>query len=253
MKIGLQPIVKRCIIILVLGREDALKILIIEDERTLANSLKLYLTKKGFDVEAVYDGESGYEYASLGIYDLLIMDVMMPRLDGYELTRILRKKHLTSSILMLTAKSSVEDRIQGLNAGADYYLTKPFSMEELLACINALMRRVGTQVNQLKAGDTLLDLDSCQLICRERTIRLSAKEFDLARILFQAGRRVVSKEMLLSRMWGLESNAVENNVEVYVAFLRKKLQSIHSSAVITTIRGVGYCLEISQNDSETAN
>lgn len=125
-----------------------MKILIIEDEKLLADTLQTLLEQKGFDVEAVYDGESGAEYAELGIYDLLILDVMMPKLDGYAVARAVRAKHCGTPILMLTARSGVEDRIAGLNAGADYYLTKPFDTRELLACINALLRRQGSQVDR---------------------------------------------------------------------------------------------------------
>lgn len=134
-----------------------MKILIIEDEKLLADTVGALLRHKGFDVEIVYDGESGAQYAELGVYDLLILDVMMPKMDGYAVARHVRAKRLGTPILMLTAKSDLEDRITGLNAGADYYLTKPFDVRELLACINALLRRQGQQVNELKFGNTSLD------------------------------------------------------------------------------------------------
>ena len=142
-----------------------LKILIVEDEKLLADSIGELLRGKGFDVEAVYDGESGLEYAELDVYDLVILDVMMPRLDGYEVARQIRARHLGTPILMLTAKSGLEDRIAGLNVGADYYLTKPFDTRELLACVNALLRRQGAQVDELTFGNTTLDLSSASLIC----------------------------------------------------------------------------------------
>ena len=135
-----------------------MKILVIEDEKLLADSIKTLLEGKGFEVEVAYDGETGAEYAELGIYDLLILDVMMPKMDGYQVAREVRAKRCTTSILMLTAKSAVEDRIYGLNSGADYYLTKPFDTRELLACINALLRRQGKQVDELVFGNTSLDL-----------------------------------------------------------------------------------------------
>lgn len=134
-----------------------MKILVIEDEKLLADSIKTLLEGKGFEVEVAYDGETGVEYAELGIYDLLILDVMMPKMDGYQVAREVRAKRCTTSILMLTAKSAVEDRIYGLNSGADYYLTKPFDTRELLACINALLRRQGKQVDELVFGNTSLD------------------------------------------------------------------------------------------------
>ena len=223
-----------------------MKILIVEDEKRLADSLKTLLEGKGFEVETVYDGETGSAYAELGIYDLLILDVMMPGMDGYELARRVRAQRCSTPILMLTARSSTEDRIQGLNAGADYYLTKPFDTREFLACINALLRRQGAQVNELKYGNTALDLETCMLICGEKSVRLSAREFDVMRFLLQAGERVLSKEVILSRVWGYDSNAVDNHVEVYVGFLRKKLSSIGSDVRIVALRRLGYHLEVGE-------
>ena len=221
-----------------------MKILVIEDERLLADSIKEMLERKGFQVEAVYDGETGKEYAELGIYDLLILDVMMPKMDGYEVARQVRMHRCNTPILMLTAKSDVADRIAGLNAGADYYLTKPFDSGELLASINALLRRQSGQVNEMVFGNTALDLGTGILMAGEKTVRLSAKEFDVMRLLLQAGKRNLSKSAILSHIWGLESNAVENHVEVYVAILRKKLSSIGSDVKIVSIRGLGYHLEV---------
>lgn len=220
-----------------------MKILLIEDEKLLADSLKTLLTAKGFQVEAVYDGETGAEYAELGIYDLLILDVMMPGLDGYQVARRVRAKRCAVPILMLTAKSDIMDRIEGLNAGADYYLTKPFDSRELLACINALLRRQGNQVDALRFGNTELDLGTSMLHCGENSVRLSAREFDVMRSLLQAGDRITSKETLLARVWGYDSNAVDNHVEVYIAFLRRKLSSIGSDVSIETQRRMGYYLE----------
>lgn len=220
-----------------------MKILLIEDEKLLADSLKTLLTAKSFQVEAVYDGETGAEYAELGIYDLLILDVMMPGLDGYQVARRVRAKRCAVPILMLTAKSDLMDRIEGLNAGADYYLTKPFDTRELLACVYALLRRQGGQVDALRFGNTELDLGTSMLRCGDNSVRLSAREFDVMRALLQAGDRITSKEMLLARVWGYDSNAVDNHVEVYIAFLRRKLISIGSDVTIETQRRMGYYLE----------
>ena len=191
-----------------------MKILIVEDEKLLAASLKKLLEGKGFDVEVVNDGETGSAYAELGVYDLLILDVMIPGMDGYELTRRVRSKRCSTPILMLTARS--------------------------------LVRRQGGQVNELKFGNTSLDLESCLLICGEKSVRLSAREFDVMRFLLQAGDRVLSKEIILSRIWGFESNAVDNHVEVYVGFLRKKLASIDSNVKIVALRRLGYHLEVNE-------
>lgn len=225
-----------------------MKILLIEDERLLADTLKDLLTAKGFQVEAVYDGESGADYALLGIYDLLILDVMIPGMNGFEVARKVRANRCNTPILMLTARSDVQDRIEGLNAGADYYLTKPFDAQELLACINALLRRQGSQVDNLSYGNTELELSTGILRCGERTVRLTAKEFDVMRQLLRSGRNLIPKETLLARVWGYESNAMDNHVEVYMAFLRKKLQNIGSNLSIKAVRRMGYHLEV-ENDA----
>ncbi len=223
-----------------------MKILIIEDEKLLANSLKKLLEKNGFEVETAYDGEEGAQYAELGVYDLLILDVMMPKMDGFELARQVRSKRSGVPILMLTARSSVEDRVRGLNCGADYYLTKPFDQRELLACINALLRRNGDQVNELSFGNTTLELNTCNLVCGAERIRLSAKEFDVMRILLQAQGGNLTKEAILTRVWGFDSEASENFVEVYIRFLRKKLESIDSDIKIESVRRFGYHLEVKE-------
>ena len=194
----------------------------------------------------------GAQYAELGVYDLLILDVMMPKMDGYAVARKVRSLRLGTPILMLTAKSELEDRITGLNAGADYYLTKPFDTRELLACVNALLRRQGPQVDELTLGNTSLDLASATLVCGANRVRLSAKEFDIMRFLLQSGGRNLSKEVILARVWGYDSDAVENHVEVYVGFLRKKLSSIGSNVHIETIRRLGYHLEVKEDDTKAA-
>ena len=224
-----------------------MKILIIEDEKLLAESLKTLLELKGFEVEVVYDGEDGAEYAETGIYDLLIMDVMMPKLNGYQVARQVRAHRVTTPILMLTAKGEVQDRIEGLNAGADYYLTKPFDNQELLACINALLRRQGAQVDILQYGNTTLDLTGYVLSTEKNSIRLSSKEFDVMCRLMQFQGRSIRKDVLLTQVWGFESNATENNVEAYVGFLRKKLKSIGSDLKIESIRLLGYHLEVMES------
>ena len=225
-----------------------MKILIIEDERLLAGSIKDLLEIQGFEAEAVYDGETGFTYAGTGIYDLIILDVMMPGKSGYEVARELRTSRLGTPILMLTARSALEDRIAGLDTGADYYLTKPFDTRELTACVRALLRRQGGQVDEVGMGKTCLDLSTAVLSCGDRQIRLSAKEFDIMRLLFQSGAGNLSKEMILEKVWGYDSDAVENHVEVYIGFLRKKLLSIGSDVRIESIRRMGYHLEVAEHD-----
>lgn len=222
-----------------------MRILIVEDEKLLADSIKVLLEDKGFTVDAAYDGEDGLQYAETGVYDLIILDVMMPRLNGYQVARKLRQEHISLPILMLTAKSELMDRVEGLNSGADYYLTKPFDSRELLACVNALLRRQGSEVDELTYGNTSLDLESCTLNCNGNSIRLSAREYDVMRLLMQAKGGNTSKEQILSKVWGFDSDAVENHVEVYVGFLRKKLKNIGSDLNIVAARRLGYHLEVS--------
>lgn len=224
-----------------------MKILVIEDEVLLADSIRALLSAKGFTVECVYDGEDGAAYAETGVYDLLILDVMMPKMNGFEVARRVRAERCTTPILMLTAKSEVEDEIEGLNAGADYYLTKPFDSRKLLACINALLRRQGAQVNELVLGNTALDLSSCTLSCGQMRVRLSAKEFDVMRFLMASRGQIVPKEMILCRVWGFDSNAVGNNVEVYIGLLRRKLAHIGSSIRIEAVRRLGYVMEAGES------
>ena len=223
-----------------------MRLLIAEDELDLAEALTVFFEKNHFSVDAVHNGFDAYEYASTGEYDAVILDVMMPKLDGFQVARQVRADRCTTPILMLTARSDIEDRIQGLNAGADYYLTKPFDSRELLACVNALLRRQGDQVDELRMGNTALDLANCTLVCGDSSVRLSAREFDVMRFLLQNKGRVLSKEMILSKVWGYDSNAVENHVEVYVGFLRKKLNSIGSNLKIEAIRRLGYHLEVAE-------
>ena len=228
-----------------------MKILVIEDEKRLADSLKVLLEEKGFSADCAYGGMVGLQYAESGAYDLLILDVMMPKMNGYQVARRLRQLHSATPILMLTAKSELLDRVEGLNSGADYYLTKPFDSRELLACVNALLRRQGAEENVLEFGNTKLDLDSSTLSADGNDIRLSAHEFDVMRMLMQGKGNNTSKEQILTRVWGLDSEAVENHVEVYVGFLRKKLKSIGSDIMIVAARRLGYHLELeSENEGE---
>lgn len=224
-----------------------MKLLIIEDEKLLADSLKILFQSKGFETDVVYDGENGEQYAMLNIYDLIILDVMLPVMDGYQVAKKIRSKRNATPILMLTAKSDIEDKVNGLNSGADYYLTKPFDARELLACVNALLRRQGSQVNELTFGNTRLDLEAASLICGENSVRLSAREFDVMRMLMVSGTNNISKETLLTKVWGYDSEAVENHVEAYVSFLRKKLVSIGSDVKIEAVRRLGYHLECDES------
>ena len=220
-----------------------MRVLIVEDEKNLAETLQQMLKKNRFDSDICLDGESGLAYAQNGAYDLVILDVMLPKMSGFAVVEQLRKEQNATPVLMLTARSGVEDYVHGLDLGADYYLTKPFEMQELMACVRALMRRRGEVVlDELKFGDLVLSKSTGELSCGERSIRLGKKEFSIMHLLMTNGNVVVSKEQILNNAWGIESEAEDNNVEVYISFLRKKLRFLHANAQIDTLRKFGYKL-----------
>lgn len=222
-----------------------MRILIVEDEVRLAATLQDLLELNGYRADICHDGEAGLDNAQTGIYDLIILDVMLPKKDGFSVLSQLRQSGSTAPVLMLTARSELSDRVEGLDRGADYYLTKPFEPRELLACIRALIRRQPElrTADTLEFGDLILDKNSFTLSCGERNVRLSRKEFDMCELLMRNRQVVLTKETLLLKLWGYESDAEDNNVEVYISFLRKKLTHLHSLVHIKTIRMVGYCLE----------
>ena len=222
-----------------------MRILIVEDEKRLASTLAELLHQRGYTADVCHDGISGLDNARSGIYDLLVLDAMLPGMDGFTLLRELRGGGSSLPVLMLTARSELSDRVRGLDCGADYYLTKPFEPKELLACIRALTRRQPELRNTdvLEYGDLKLIKNSFTLSCGDRSLRLSRKEFDMMELLMLNRELVITKENLLLKIWGYESDAEDNNVEVYISFLRKKLEHLHSAVKIKTIRMVGYCLE----------
>ena len=222
-----------------------MRVLIVEDEIRLAETLRDLLDTEHYAADVCHDGESGLDNALSDIYDLVILDVMLPKKDGFSVLRALRQEGKTVPVLMLSARSELSDRVEGLDCGADYYLTKPFEPKELLACIRALTRRQPElrQTDALKYGDLRLEKTSFTLSCGERSVRLSRKEFDMMEMLMLNQKLVITKEKLLLKVWGYESDAEDNNVEVYISFLRKKLDHLHSQVKIRTIRMVGYCLE----------
>jgi len=218
-------------------------VLVVEDDVRLAEALARILEDNGYIVDTVHDGQAGIDYGGSGAYDVIILDVMLPKVDGFAVAQRLRRAHVSTPILLLTARDATTDKIAGLDAGADDYMTKPFSPAELMAHLRALTRRQGDVVFEtLTAGDLTLNLESLDLTCGAETIRLSQKEFAIARILLGSPGAVVSKEALIARAWGPDSNASENNVEAYISFLRKKIGHVGSTARIETIRSVGYRL-----------
>ncbi len=220
-----------------------MRILVVEDDVRLAEALARILEDNGYAVDAVHDGQAGIDYGASGLYDAIILDVMLPKADGFTVAQSLRRAHVSTPILLITERDAIADKITGLDSGADDYMTKPFSPAELMAHLRALTRRQGDVVFEvMTAGDLELDLSSMHLTCGNNAISLSQKEFAIARILLGSPGAVVSKETLISRAWGPDSNASGNNVEAYISFLRKKIAHVGSAAKIETIRSVGYRL-----------
>ena len=222
-----------------------MRLLIVEDEVRLADTLRQLLNRQGYTADVYYDGVSGLDNATTGIYDLMVLDVMLPGMNGFEVVRQLRRAKCAVPVLMLTAKSELGDKVNGLDMGADDYMTKPFEPEELLACVRTLLRRSGGQLQEsdtLTWGDLSLERTTFTLSCAEREVRLSRREYDLIELLMRNGNQVVTKEQMLVKVWGYDSQAEDNNVEVYISFLRRKLTHLHSAVKIKTLRMLGYCL-----------
>lgn len=221
-----------------------MRILIVEDEKNLAESLKQMITAQKFQADTVYDGEDGLEYARSGQYDAMILDVMLPKLNGFQIVKTLRKEGNAIPVLMLTTRDDTEDKVRGLDSGADDYLTKPFTTEELLARVRALTRRQGTvQMDEMSFGDITLLLSSSSLTKGDKQVRLSQKELEVLKLLMARAGAIVSKNDLIARVWGLDSEAMDNNVEAYISFLRKKLFYLGSVVQIVSQRKMGYFLE----------
>lgn len=226
-----------------------MRILIVEDEQRLAEALGQILTEQKYSVEMVCDGEDGLEYAKSGLYDVIILDVMLPKKTGFEVVRELRQAKFATPVLMLTARDEIGDKVTGLDCGADDYMTKPFSPEELLARVRALSRRQGdVQLEELSYSDLTLSLSSYTLSRKAKSIHLGFKEFEVLRILMSNSNQIVPKEELILKVWGAQSEAEDNNVEAYISFLRKKFYFLGSKVTIGTVRKVGYRLEGEAND-----
>ena len=224
-----------------------MRILVVEDEKRLAQTLRDLLHREGYTVDVCYSGTEGLDNALSGIYDLMLLDVMLPGLDGFTVLERLRGSGSRLPVLMLTARGELSDRVCGLDRGADYYLTKPFQSPELLACVRLLLRRTDGQPRQEDAvtcGDLRLEPGTFLLRCGQREVRLSRREYDLMELLIRSYPQIVTKEQLILKVWGYDSDAEDNNVEVYISFLRRKLEHLHSAVKIRTHRLVGYCLEV---------
>lgn len=222
-----------------------MKVLLIDDERQLCDALAAILRKNGMESDAAYDGESGQDAALTGVYDLIVLDVMLPRKNGLEVLRALRAERVSTPVLMLSAKSEIPDKISGLDLGADDYLTKPFDAGELLARVRALTRRKGEPVGEeLTFGDLSLCAQTHEVTCNGRSILLGRKEYLILEMLLRNPRQIIPKERFLEKIWGFDSDAEYNAIEVYLSFLRKKLAALSSRVAVRSVRGTGYRLEV---------
>lgn len=221
-----------------------MKVLIVEDEIRLADALGQIIKEQNYHTDIVNDGTDGLYYGLTNEYDVIILDVMLPGMNGFQIVQKLRESRIKTPVLLLTARDDTSDKVKGLDKGADDYLTKPFIPEELLARIRALSRRQGDVfLDEMVFGDLSLDLSSNDLCCREKSIHLAFKEFEVLKLLMSNSGKIISKDTLITRVWGNDSDAEDNNVEAYISFLRKKLSFVGSQVEINTIRKVGYRLE----------
>ncbi|WP_217946995.1 response regulator transcription factor [Faecalibaculum rodentium] len=220
-----------------------MRILVIEDEETLARLIESRLKRENHGVDVALDGDTGLMEALRGIYDLIILDVMLPGTSGFDILSALKKQRISSKVIMLTARGALEDRLHGLKAGADDYVTKPFHLEELAARVSVQLRR--EEEGRRTAGDLELADQSNLLVCRTtgKSIELSAKELAVMDYLLSHPQQILSRDQILDRVWGLDSDVTANNLEAYLSFLRRKLHAIGSAAAIKAVRGLGYRLE----------
>ena len=220
-----------------------MRILLIEDERRLSDAVAQILKKNNYTVDAVYNGEDGLDYSLSGVYDIILLDIMLPKMNGLDILRSLREKDKTTPVILLTARGEVSDKILGLNIGADDYLPKPFHTDELIARIRAVTRRRGeiaSQDNSLEYGDIKLDTSILSLSSSKNEVTLTSKEYELLEYFINNKNIILSKDKIIEKVWGFDSEAMDNHVEVYISFLRKKLLYVESKVMILTIRGVGY-------------
>ncbi len=222
-----------------------MRILVVEDEIELADTLAEILKRNRYTVDCVYTGENGLEYGLTGLYDCILLDIMLPVMDGITVLKSLRKNGISTPVMLLTARSEIEDKINGLDCGADDYLTKPFVTSELLARIRSLTRRKGEYVSDdFVFGNLKLNKKTYSLCFNENDMKLSLKEYQIMEMLIANPRQIIPKERFIEKIWGYESDIEYNNIEVYISFLRKKLSSIHANVKIRTARGIGYALEM---------
>lgn len=225
-----------------------MRLLIAEDELDLAEALTVFFQKNHFSVDAVNDGADAYEYALSGEYDAIILDVMMPKMNGIDVLKKLRAEGIKTPVMMLTAKGMKDDRITGFNAGADDYLPKPFEPDELICRVRTMLRRgENYRPSALVFGDISLDPSNGLLACTDRSVRLSGREYQVMELFMRSPNVVFSADKIMERIWGWDSDAEINVIWVHISNLRKKLRSIGSKITVRAVRGLGYALEESDD------
>ena len=222
-----------------------MKLLIVEDEMQLADALTEILKRNMYNVDTVYNGIDGLDNALTGIYDGIILDIMLPGMNGIEILQNIRKEKISTPVLLLTARSEVEDKIKGLDCGADDYLTKPFVTGELLARVRAMTRRKGEIMdeNKLEYNGLELNKNTCSIVYKGNDVKLSLKEYHIMELLISNPHQILPKERIIEKVWGYESDVEYNNIEVYISFIRKKISVLSAPVQIKTARGIGYSLE----------
>ena len=225
-----------------------MRILIVEDEIALSNVLSEILKKNNYAVDAVYDGADGLDYAVSGLYDAILLDIMLPKMSGLEMLQAFRSQGHSTPVLLLTAKSEIEDKVKGLDCGADDYITKPFATDELLARVRSVLRRKDVFISSEQSfGDLTIDKNTLKIATKKDEIKMSLKEYQILEMLIINPNQIISKEQFVEKIWGYDFDGEYNSVEVYISFVRKKLTAIGSKVKIKAHRGVGYSLEV-RND-----
>lgn len=221
-----------------------MRLLIVDDETKIADSLKQGFEQEGYAVDVSYDGIEGLDFASSNIYDLIILDIMLPGVDGIEICNKLRNNRILTPIIMLTARGEIDDKVNGLNVGADDYLSKPFSFNELLARVKALLRRPSSLINnELSCGDLQINLDTYEVHRGKKKVQLTKKEFSLLEYLIRNQGQILTKEKIIEHVWNFDSDILLNTVEVYIGYLRNKIDKPFKSNYLKTVRGFGYLLQ----------
>ena len=223
-----------------------MRILLVEDERSLAELVAERLKKERYTVDVSYDGEDGLFNALTGIYDLILLDIMLPKKDGMQILREIKSEGIASKVIMLTAKGELEDKLKGFSEGANDYVPKPFHIDELVARINAQLRVEKVVKDKLEFGNVILDYDIPAVVNKdtEESIKINNKEFQLLEYFMMNSNQVLSKEMIFDRVWGMDNDTLSNNLEAYLSFVRKKLKAIEANINIKVVRGMGYKMEM---------